>query len=655
MALIAASGTALSEPNDNASDQAKAISAAKIEKMKARAKSGPMAKMSPHLSELVVTDEAAAATVIKEPGEVIGPLRNESVPMVGEMVVVDIATAGDSAALLAELEGLGLQQGTAFGRIVSGLLPVSALPDVAGLGAVASIQPAAAMTNVGLVTSRGDVSMKTDEARADFGIDGTGVRVGVLSDGFNCRGGAAADQASGDLPADIIVLQDLPPGTCSDEGRAMMQIVADVAPGASQAFHTAFTGQAGFAQGIIDLQEVAGSSVIVDDVIYFAEPMFQDGIIAQAADQVRANGATYFSSAGNNERNSYESEFRPSGEFGVFGCERHDFDPGPGVQSLQTFLVTPGSTRWSFQWSQPAFSVSGPPGASSDLDIVLYDAVTEAFIGIASIGNNIGGDPIEFLGVGLGGTNPVPVKIGLEKCAGPSPELIKYVYFGSDRRFGAGVLEFDTASATSYGHANAAGAVGTGASAWFNTAAFNDNPLCDPACLNGFSSVGGIPILYDTAGNPVYDLRPKPEIVGPDGANNTFFGFDLSFPVPGTNEPDGFPNFFGTSASAPHIAGVAALMSQPTVDGQHFYVCNPLVPGNKTQRVGPNAAAVLVAKGATYGVCAGDIVDAMIATAIDMDDFFTPEFDEGFDNATGAGFIDAREAIGVVYRQEKTD
>lgn len=652
LALVAASGAALSAPSENASERAHAMSKEKIERIKQRAKTGPMAKMSPHLSELVVKAEAAATPIDKTASGVDSPLEDASVQTIDGLIVVDISTHGDAAELLVELEALGLQRGTAFGHVVSGLLPVEALPGVAASGAVVSIQPSVAMTNVGLVTSRGDVSMGTDVARGELPVDGTGVRVGVLSDSFDCTnpGEAAVDIATGDLPEDIIVLADIASG-CIDEGRAMMQIVHDIAPGASQAFHTAFTGQAGFAQGIIDLNEVAGSSVVVDDVIYFAEPMFQDGVIAQAADQVRANGATYFSSAGNNERNSYESEFRPSGEFGVFGCERHDFDPGPGVDTLQTFVILPGSTRWSFQWDQPAASVSGAPGSASDLDIVLYD-LSGNFLGFGGFGFNIGGDPIEFFGVGLGGNQPFVGQIGLENCGGPNPGLMKYVYFGSDRRFGGGPAEYDTASPTSYGHANAAGAVGTGASAWFNTVAFNDNPACDPACLNGFSSAGGIPILFDTDGNPVFDLRPKPELVGPDGANNTFFGFDLSFPVPGTNEPDGFPNFFGTSASAPHIAGLAALMSQPTLDGQHYYVCNPLVPKNKTQRVGRKAAARLVEKGAIYGVCAGDIVNALIATAIDMDDPFTPDFDEGFDDATGNGFVNGRAAVRSVFIKE---
>src|SRR6202041_1444323 len=83
-----------------------------------------------------------------------------------------------------------------------------------------------------------------------------------------------------------------------DEGRAMLQIVHDVAPGASLAFYTADDSEADFASGIGKLA-AAGAKVIADDVGYFDEPFYQDGILAQAVDAVEAQGVTYVSAAGN--------------------------------------------------------------------------------------------------------------------------------------------------------------------------------------------------------------------------------------------------------------------------------------------------------------------------------------------------------------------
>src|SRR4030095_13203584 len=117
----------------------------------------------------------------------------------------------------------------------------------------------------------------------------------------------------------------------------------------------------------------AGSKVIVDDVIYFAEPMYLDGPIAQAADRVKKRGIAYFSSAGNQARQSYESRFRRSGTEGAGGGVLHDFQRGEGVDALQGIVAGAGSTSLlSFQWDQPWFSVTGK-GSASDLDIYFVD------------------------------------------------------------------------------------------------------------------------------------------------------------------------------------------------------------------------------------------------------------------------------------------
>jgi hypothetical protein len=461
-----------------------------------------------------------------------------------ESVVIDAVATDDAEALRQDLVARGLQHSKVFGHMVSGYLPIQALQNAATLGTLRLARPAYAMTLTGTVTSQGDVAMHSDMARQMYGVDGSGVMVGTLSDSYDCKGGAASDVASGDLPAGVTVLQD-ETGCVSgtDEGRAMMQIVHDVAPGSTLAFHSAFNGVADFAGGIIDLAN-AGAKVINDDVIYYAEPMFQDGPIAQAVDTVKGMGVAYFSAAGNQARQSYEDTFRDSGVPGVFGATRHDFDSGNGVDTLQTITVAAHSlVIFVLQWQDRYASVSGSPGAASDLNFILYSSSGQPLAG--TIDNNIGGDPVEVFTYSNNSGSSQTYQIGLERNSGPAPGRIKYVYFGN-----VSVNEYATHSGTLYGHANAAGAQAVGAARYAQTPAFGVNP----AVLEYFSSAGGTPILFDITGAPVSELRQKPEIVAADGGNTTFF-------YPGSDyEGDGFPNFFGTSAAAPHAAGVAALL-----------------------------------------------------------------------------------------------
>lgn len=530
--------------------------------------------------------------------------------VIDNRVVIDATAADNADSLLADLVALGLQDSAAFGRMVSGQLPIDSIDKLSKLKSLKFIRPSYAATRVGLTTSQGDEAMRSGFARAFFGIDGTGVTVGTLSDSYDCAGGATVDVANGDLPAGIDILDDSScPG--SDEGRAMMQLIADVAPGASQAFHTAFGGQADFALGITELASVAGADVIVDDVIYFAEPMFQDGVIAQAVDDVVADGVSYFSSAGNGSRQSYESSFNPSGTFidtGFGPREAHDFDSGPGTDVFQNIMIPVGNSLiMSFQWDEPFFSVSGAPGSTSDMDIFILDDPPVTILG-ASASSNIGGDPIEILSF----TNPGPAtsfNIVINNYSGPNPGLMKYVSFRSGVTFN----EFDTASGTVFGHASASGAEAVGAAAYFSTPEFGTSP----PLLESFSSAGPTTILFDISGTRlgIPEIRDKPEITAPDGTNTTFFGSDI--------EPDGFPNFFGTSAAAPHAAAVAALMleNDPTLSP-------------------------------------ADIYNRLESTAIDMDDPFTPGFDTGYDFGSGFGLIQAPAAIGVppvqAFRVERT-
>jgi Subtilase family len=228
---------------------------------------------------------------------------------------------------------------------------------------------------------------------------------------------------------------------------------------------------------------------------------------------------------------------------------------------------------------------------------VLDASVTQVLAGSAF--NNVGGDAIEFLGVRNNGAVPVTVNLMIVKHSGPDPGLLKYVYFGF-----ASINEFDTQSSTIFGHANAVGAEAVGAARYSNTPSFS----VFPPILESFSSSGGTPNLFDLAGNRLAIPDPrshKPEIVAPDGIDTTFFGSDTD----GT----GFPNFFGTSAAAPHAAGVAALLLQAK---------SSLQPVQVYQR--------------------------LENTAIDMG---AP----GFDNDSGFGLIQADAALGPIRNQPVAD
>lgn len=518
-------------------------------------KDGPLQKIGFDLARLQAefqsfTETPQARSALFQSNIPLMPIVNTST---GPLVTIDAIADHDVDQLQTDLVGLGLQNTETFGAVVSGQLPITALEPLAALTSLRFAHPAIAITHQGTVTGQADLALTAEQARRQFGVNGLGVTVGVLSDSYNCLGGAAADVASGDLPDDIIVLMEESGCTRGkDEGRALMQLIADSAPGAEQVFHTALGGQAAFANAILKLANLAKAQVIVDDVGYLNEPMFQDGIIAQAVDQVAATGVTYFSSAGNAGRQSYESPF--SAALGLLPLPLlpgilHDFDPGAGIDPFQTVTIPVGATAvFNLQWDQPAASVSGGTGATGDLDMFLLGlSLTPIAIGIDQ---NVGRDPIETLKY----TNPGPgttFSLAITHLKGERPRFLKYIYTGN----GVTVDEYATESSTIYGHPNAVGAQAVGAAFYVHTPAFG----VIPPLLEPFSSVGPTPILFDQAGSPLTQLRLKPELVAPDGSNTTFFGQDIPDPGDGS-DPDTLPNFFGTSASAAHAAAVAALI-----------------------------------------------------------------------------------------------
>lgn len=461
-------------------------------------------------------------------------------------------TAQDVAAIAPPLRSLGFQTtGTlAENHLIEGYLPISALGatqalvDQGLLGVLPILRP---MTSAGSVSDQADVVLETDRVRATLpnGFDGTGIRVANLSDSYNNRGGAPSDVTAGDLPSGVNVLDDLGSGG-TDEGRAMLQLVHDVAPGSPLAFATAFKGEASFAQNIRNLADpnLGNSKIIADDVIYFAEPYFQDGIVAQAVDDVVANrGVAYFSSAGNQAAKAYESTaFAAAADSGgVFSGSFHDFNPAAGVDTRQRITIPNGQTiSLALQWDDPYYTASG---VDTDVDIFLVNPNNQQVVAGAFDDNIANQTPFEFLQFtnNTASTGTTAFDLMIQRFSGPSPGRIKYINYGGN----VTITEFNTASGTIFGHAASANAIAVGAA-----------PYSNQTTPESFTSVGPSTILFQANGTPKAspEVRQKPDVTAIDGTDTTFFGSD--------SDGNGKPNFFGTSAAAPHAAAVAAVVRQ---------------------------------------------------------------------------------------------
>jgi uncharacterized repeat protein (TIGR01451 family) len=471
------------------------------------------------------------------------------------------------------------------------------LTDLEALAAIPEVrkvrQAIPAFTNK-INTSEGDLTHGVQQARGFFGVDGTGVKVCVLSDGVDSL---AASQGTGDLPA-----VDVLPGQAGsgDEGTAMLEIVHDLAPGAELGFATAVTGEAIFAQNILDLA-ADGCNVIVDDIIYLDESPFQDGPVAQSVNTVTAAGVLYFSSAGNegnkNDLTSgtWEGDFVPNGTPAALAGAGPVHNFGDGGQSI--LVEFGGGNPPLLIWAEHYDLSTGL--ASTDYD--LYDmngTLTTVFDASADTQDGSGGDdfPIEFIGGGAFAGERLVVAKFADGTTSSAPMFNLILFRG----------ELDdalTTSGTTRGHSAAADAfsvAATPAAASFDGVT-PDGPF--PGLFTSanetesFSADGPRRIILDptgaelTPGNRTSTggvVRQKPDITAADGVS--------------TSAP-GFNPFYGTSAAAPHAAAIAALL-----------------------------------KSAQPSLTPAQVRTALINSAIDIE---TP----GVDRDTGAGIIMAHEAL----------
>ncbi|HEV7732983.1 MAG TPA: S8 family serine peptidase, partial [Candidatus Binatia bacterium] len=424
---------------------------------------------------------------------------------------VHVAVRLDAGALpLLAGTGFAVERVAADGQLAEGWIAPARLPVLAAVPGVRSVRPVdVGMPRTGSVTSGGDVASGAALVRQLSGLDGSGVRVGVISDGID---GLAAAQATGDLPAVMVP----PDPRCTlgsgNEGTALLEIVHDLAPGADLMFSSGIASTLTFVQAV-ECLVAAGAKIIVDDLGFSSEPYFEDGVVAAAVRAAVAAGVSFHSSAGNGALLHYEAPFRASP-----GTKFHDFRGGP-VDNVDTVLVAPGGTLLCvLQWDDPF------GGSGNDYDLLVLDADQNTVTSSENVQNG-NDDPIEVVMA----SNPTGVAqtagIAIERQRGSARTLDMFCMRSVT------AVEHVVPSDSIFGHPALPEVVTVGAV-----------DVAATSIVEGFSARGPAHIAFPT----VVD-RPKPDLVAFDGV---------------LTAAPGFAPFFGTSAAAPHTAAVAALMLQ---------------------------------------------------------------------------------------------
>ena len=644
----AQAGGARTPPAEGASPQRAAAQIAALLAAKA-ARTPAQRKIS---SDLL----AQAASGAAAPPPAARPLPADAAPGAvappAPRVLVDIR-ADVTPAVLARIRDLGgaVVNSVPRYRAIRARLPLAGLEPLAGLAAVQWIRtadqprtrtqrrplaaprgfdPALPASSHKVDTSEGDAAHEANVARGTHDVDGSGIGIGVISDGVETL---AAQQATGDVPAHVTILPgqaggafDVACGGRSNgsEGTAMMEIVHDLAPGAELFFADGGGGSAQMAQNIEDLC-TAGADVIVDDIGYLLTPAFQDGVIARAVSAAAARGCYYFSAAGNggnlqhNTSEVWEGDFAagtPLNLTGVgSGAAYHDFGGGVTGNAFvegEGFLI-------SLQWSDPF------DGSVNDYDLFLIDADDNVLASSTSTQDGTQ-DPLEYI-PGSCGNEYDRARVVVVKNAGAADRYL---------RLDAGApLALATTGGT-FDHSASQHAVGVGAVRAPVAGAF-----ARTATVEAFSSDGPRRIFFETDGTAITPgdfsstggrLLNKPDVVAADGVS--------------TSTP-GFAPFFGTSAAAPHAAAIGALMVEAAGGPAH------LSPAALRMALTANTLDILAlgvdaASGAGIAM-APDAVDAVDVVAADRNRAPTvtsPLSDRTFEPGADAVTIDLPDVFG---------
>jgi hypothetical protein len=493
------------------------------------------------------------------PGFPTPPGELESVNLdANNFVEVDIR-ADVSSELLTLIRSVGGSVVNAFPerQTLRARLPLLSVERIAGRNEVRQIRLAAQAAVSAAAEgpdSYGDIAHQANAARLNFGFNGAGVTVGVISNGVNSL---AAEQTKGNLPATVNVISGQ--AGSGDEGTALLEIVYTLAPGAALYFATGDGSEAQMAANIQALA-AAGCNIILDDLTYFSEGVYQDDVIAQAVDSVTASGVFYFSAAGNSgslraaNSGTWQGDFVDSGTtfsdnsvlvaVHSFGAANYD------TLTMPSMVFVPGGEGvYELMWSDPLGQ------SNNDYDLFITDSSGNVLASSTNVQNGTQ-DPEEAI---LGSS------AFFDTCAAGTcqilivkhPDAAARALFLSTER---GNLSIATAGAT-YGHAAAASAFGVAASN-----AEYAIPQYYPSCsgfsmscnggVESFSSDGPRQMFYNRDGSAI---TPGNFLIG-TGGGSVLNKPDLTAADDVNTGVPGYTSFAGTSAATAHAAAVAALL-----------------------------------------------------------------------------------------------
>jgi hypothetical protein len=411
---------------------------------------------------------------------------------------------------------------------------------------------------VGTQTTQG-VNLTNANTWHAAGYDGNGVNLAIFEFGFT---GWASRQSGGDLPSGgSLVLHDFssnysfsPDTPGYSYGTSCAEIAYDMAPGSTVHLY-AFGTEAEFGNAMNNyINNVSGKKAASLSISWVnAGPYDGTGSINTIVNNAQAAGIFLAKSAGNYQKQHWSGTSTQYGgtDSVAFGSVNiQGIGPSPGY----SWNIPAGTTiRVFLEWNDWNAGRTGNQN-HIDYDLVLYQWTGSSWSYVAeSSGNQCGASvpPVEAISYysSSGGNYGLAIwrDTGGGSCPNNFGHWMELYTFNGFYQSGQGVVNsfWYVNPCNSLGiPADGDGAVTVGATFW------NEDSTAPLYGLETFSSFG--PRSAPGGGNPGTTVN-KPDVVAPDGVNTATDGINN-----GTNFANGGGGFWGTSAAAPHVAGLAA-------------------------------------------------------------------------------------------------